>query len=49
MPPVRSLLAHPGMAKTDLSQDAPRSARMAGALMGLLYSRPIDDAVTPIL
>ncbi|WP_049567873.1 hypothetical protein [Nonomuraea sp. SBT364] len=47
--PVRSLLAHPGMARTDLSREAPPSARLAGAVMGLLYSRPIDDAVTPIL
>lgn len=47
--PVRSLLAHPGMARTDLDRDAPPLTRAVGALMGLLLRRPIDDAVAPIL
>lgn len=47
--PVRSLLAHPGMAKTDLDRDAPVLTRMVGGLLGLVLRRPIDDAVAPIL
>lgn len=47
--PVRSLLVHPGMARTELNRQAPLSARAASALMGLLYLRPIDEAVAPIL
>ncbi|GGM42514.1 SDR family NAD(P)-dependent oxidoreductase [Dactylosporangium sucinum] len=47
--PVRSLLAHPGMAKTDLDRSAPPSARVVGTLLGLVLRQPIDDAVTPIL
>ncbi|MGI5182423.1 SDR family NAD(P)-dependent oxidoreductase [Dactylosporangium sp. CA-152071] len=47
--PVRSLLAHPGMAKTDLDRSAPLSARVVGTVLGLIMRRPIDDAVTPIL
>ncbi|MFJ8582983.1 oxidoreductase [Micromonospora sp. NPDC093277] len=47
--PVRSLLAHPGMARTDLDRDAPPLTRAAGTLMGLLLRRPIDEAVVPIL
>ncbi|WP_238009527.1 oxidoreductase [Dactylosporangium sp. AC04546] len=47
--PVRSLLTHPGMAKTDLDRTAPPSARVVGMLLGLVLRRPIDDAVTPIL
>ncbi|WP_213454627.1 SDR family NAD(P)-dependent oxidoreductase [Rhizomonospora bruguierae] len=47
--PVRSLLAHPGMARTDLDRDAPPLTRAAGTLMGLLLRRPIDEAVAPIL
>ncbi|WP_106403796.1 SDR family NAD(P)-dependent oxidoreductase [Actinocorallia populi] len=47
--PVRSLLAHPGMAKTDLNRQAPPSARAVSSLMGLLYRRPVDEAAAPIL
>ncbi|MEU4420305.1 oxidoreductase [Actinoplanes sp. NPDC024001] len=47
--PVRSLLAHPGMTKTDLDRDAPPLDRAVGMLMGLVMRRPIDEAVTPIL
>jgi NAD(P)-dependent dehydrogenase (short-subunit alcohol dehydrogenase family) len=47
--PVRSLLAHPGMTKTNLDRDAPPPDRAVGMLMGLVMRRPIDEAVTPIL
>ncbi|BCJ75945.1 putative short-chain dehydrogenase/reductase [Catellatospora sp. IY07-71] len=47
--PVRSLLAHPGMAKTDLDRDAPPLDRAVSALLGLALRRPIDEAVAPIL
>jgi NAD(P)-dependent dehydrogenase (short-subunit alcohol dehydrogenase family) len=47
--PVRSLLAHPGMAKTDLDRNAPPLTRAVGTLMGLLLRRPINEAVAPIL
>ncbi|MBO4205885.1 SDR family NAD(P)-dependent oxidoreductase [Micromonospora echinofusca] len=47
--PVRSLLAHPGMARTDLDRNSPPLTRAVGTVLGLLLRRPIDDAVTPIL
>lgn len=47
--PVRSLLAHPGVAKTDLDRDAPPLLRVAGSLMQFFLARPIDGAVAPIL
>ncbi|MEU8239143.1 SDR family NAD(P)-dependent oxidoreductase [Actinoplanes missouriensis] len=47
--PVRSVLTHPGMAKTDLARDAPLVARAAEAVMGVVFRRPVDDAVTPML
>ncbi|WP_328473716.1 SDR family NAD(P)-dependent oxidoreductase [Actinoplanes sp. NBC_00393] len=47
--PVRSLLAHPGMAKTHLDRNAPLLDRAVGTLLGLALRRPIDEAVTPIL
>jgi NAD(P)-dependent dehydrogenase (short-subunit alcohol dehydrogenase family) len=47
--PLRSLLAHPGMTKTDLDRDAPPVARVIGTLMGLVLRQPIDEAAAPIL
>jgi NAD(P)-dependent dehydrogenase (short-subunit alcohol dehydrogenase family) len=47
--PVRSLLAHPGMAKTRLDREAPPLDRVVGKVLGLVLRRPIDEAVTPIL
>ncbi|WIN00603.1 SDR family NAD(P)-dependent oxidoreductase [Actinoplanes oblitus] len=47
--PVRSLLAHPGMAKTRLDREAPPLDRIVGTVLGLVLRRPIDEAVTPIL
>ncbi|MFI6480906.1 SDR family NAD(P)-dependent oxidoreductase [Nonomuraea sp. NPDC050663] len=47
--PVRSLLAHPGMARTDLDRNAPASARVTAAVLGIVFRRPIADAVAPIL
>ncbi|BBH67948.1 short-chain dehydrogenase [Actinoplanes sp. OR16] len=46
---VRSLLAHPGMAKTRLDRDAPPLDRVVGTVLGLFLRRPIDEAVAPIL
>ncbi|GAA3442770.1 SDR family NAD(P)-dependent oxidoreductase [Planomonospora venezuelensis] len=47
--PVRSLLAHPGMAKTDLGRESSPFTRAVGALLGAFMRLPIDDAVTPML
>ncbi|MEU8051120.1 oxidoreductase [Micromonospora haikouensis] len=47
--PVRSLLAHPGVARTDLDRDSPPLIRAVGAVLRLFLSRPVDEAVTPIL
>ncbi|MEU4221064.1 SDR family NAD(P)-dependent oxidoreductase [Actinoplanes sp. NPDC026623] len=47
--PVRSLLAHPGMAKTQLDREAPPLDRAVSKVLGLVLRRPIDEAVTPIL
>ncbi|MFI1996958.1 SDR family NAD(P)-dependent oxidoreductase [Actinoplanes sp. NPDC020271] len=47
--PVRSLLAHPGMAKTQLDREAPPLDRLVGAVLGLFLRRPVDEAVAPIL
>ncbi|MDI1463488.1 SDR family NAD(P)-dependent oxidoreductase [Catellatospora sp. KI3] len=47
--PVRSLLAHPGMAKTGLDRDAPPLDRAVSTLLGLALRRPVDEAVAPIL
>ncbi|GAA4082691.1 oxidoreductase [Nonomuraea soli] len=47
--PVRSLLAHPGMARTELDRNAPASARVMAAVLGVLFRRPIAEAVAPIL
>ncbi|MFF3852907.1 oxidoreductase [Micromonospora sp. NPDC002575] len=47
--PVRSLVAHPGVAKTDLERDSPPLIRAVGTVLKLFLSRPVDDAVTPIL
>ncbi|AEV87582.1 hypothetical protein ACWT_6570 [Actinoplanes sp. SE50] len=37
------------MAKTGLDRDASPADRAVGALLGLVLSRPVDEAVTPIL
>ncbi|SHN46269.1 Short-chain dehydrogenase [Cryptosporangium aurantiacum] len=47
--PVRSLLAHPGMTRTQLDRDAPPLDRAVGAVLGIFLRRPIDEAVAPIL
>ncbi|WBB78668.1 SDR family NAD(P)-dependent oxidoreductase [Micromonospora sp. WMMD882] len=47
--PVRSLVAHPGMTKTDLDRNAPPLARLVASTLGLVLRRPVDEAVTPIL
>jgi NAD(P)-dependent dehydrogenase (short-subunit alcohol dehydrogenase family) len=47
--PVRSLLAHPGMAKTQLDRDAPPLDRAVSTVLGLVLRRPVDEAVAPIL
>ncbi|WKU02908.1 SDR family NAD(P)-dependent oxidoreductase [Micromonospora sp. HUAS LYJ1] len=47
--PVRSLLTHPGMTRTDLSRDLPPLARrIETVLMGPLR-RPLDEAAAPML
>ncbi|WP_433501770.1 SDR family NAD(P)-dependent oxidoreductase (plasmid) [Sphaerimonospora sp. CA-214678] len=47
--PVRSLVAHPGMAKTDLDREAALLPRMVQSVLGLFLRLPIDAAVAPIL
>ncbi|WP_329016020.1 SDR family NAD(P)-dependent oxidoreductase [Micromonospora rifamycinica] len=47
--PVRSLLTHPGMARTDLSRDLPSLARRVETVVLGPLRRPLDEAAAPTL
>ncbi|WP_214414437.1 SDR family NAD(P)-dependent oxidoreductase [Sphaerisporangium fuscum] len=47
--PVRSLVAHPGMARTPMNADPRGMERLVVWAMALRYARPVDQAVLPLL
>ncbi|MFC4062598.1 SDR family NAD(P)-dependent oxidoreductase [Planomonospora corallina] len=47
--PVRSLVAHPGMARTGLSREAALLPRAVQSALGFFFRLPIGAAVAPIL
>ncbi|MFJ8685745.1 oxidoreductase [Micromonospora wenchangensis] len=47
--PVRSLLTHPGMTRTDLSRDLPPLARRIETVLAGPLRRPLDEAAAPML
>ncbi|MBN6053130.1 SDR family NAD(P)-dependent oxidoreductase, partial [Nonomuraea sp. RK-328] len=47
--PVRSLVAHPGMARTPMNDDPRGLERLVVWWMARRYARPLDQAVLPLL
>lgn len=47
--PVRSVIAHPGIAATAMSQQGGNPAARVGAVVAGLLARPVEDGARPIL